>query len=417
MTLNVEPLFDPGAVWIISNEEGNKTTLDTLETIAPQGNVYVGVGCLANLDLAAARLSINKSQITDIVLFDCSEKVENFWQDVCPLFKCEDAWKFFGDFGDLMRARKNYYFEYTKQAKKNHPGIPAEKYSSDLCTKYLAKQLSNHNNGISFTSKQTKYSKIRNIFINNKFKFVRLNICDFPKVVSLIDLIKSNGTLDTLYISNILEQLHEEERAAYEEFVNRVPAPIFITSELRLETDPYSTQQVYFQCTPPAYPEAAFLKKLQALRPTAQNSVNDCSVECSLELESNKFSFPIKFSDYFGKTKLGSFVVCTFDDNREDSPSTSAYRLVRKKLNPLLKASFPLCYCDSFFNRSFKEVDVEASEKRVTSRFSYIAEDFEALEKIKLHFKYKFSPESFVASATLKSIRGIGNGSSPSFSL
>lgn len=402
MASKVEPLFDTGAVWIVSNEQGNQNTLDTLQMTPPQGNVYVGVGCLANLDFAAARLLSDESQITDIVLFDCSEKVEKFWQQVCPLIQQkEDAWGFFGDFGSLMRDHGDYYFEYTKQAKKAHPGIPAAKYSAALCTKYLLKQLSNHNCGISFTSDQNKYSKIRDVFINNRFKFVRLNICDFPKMIALIDLIKSCGTLDSVYLSNILEQLHAEEWPAYEEFVSRLSAPLFITSELQSERDPFSTQRVYFECTPPANPGAVFRKKLKALRLTSQNAD---PVECSLESESNKFSFPIRFVDHFGNTKLGSSVVCTFEDNREDAPSTSAYRLVRNKLDPIFKFTFPLRYCDSFFNRSLKEVDIQATEACVISNFSYAAKDLEAQEKIKLSFEYEFSPVSFAASSILKSI-------------
>lgn len=394
MAATITTLSDPSVIWIVNNQQGQKDTIKTLKELPPRGTVYAGVGCLANLDFVSARLSNPDSQITSIVIFDCSKKVEQFWQKICPFFQWTDPDDFYLDLVRLMHTQREHYFEYSDYAKKQYPRCTRAEYALGLYNAYTRKLQLDKYSGISFLSKEHgQYQKIRQIFQNGGFRFASLNVCDPQKTEPFIKLLNDLGSLDTFYISNILECLLPEKRAAYARFLCQLPPSIYITAETLSPRDLHPTQCVYSKYRPRTYPTAAFLQKLKPQYRTAQSPAVQAPTDL-IDLKENQISIPIQFVDYFGNPKSGSRIVCTPKGHQQN---------FKEKLDSISKITFPLIYCDSLSNRSFQEVDIPATQKQADALFAFAAQTLKTQKTIEFSFECQFAPESFWASPILKS--------------
>ncbi|SCA63814.1 hypothetical protein SCG7109_BG_00010 [Chlamydiales bacterium SCGC AG-110-M15] len=103
----------------------------------------------------------------------------------------------------------------------------------------------------SWLSSDTRFKRIQQIFIQNCFSFIRIDLTDQKKMAELAFLLKEhNMTPDTLYLSNIRENLQyssenslRDFNASISQILSKDMAVIEASSEIKNETPP--RQQLY----------------------------------------------------------------------------------------------------------------------------------------------------------------------------
>ncbi len=179
----------PDQVYVTTNEMNIEKILSKIQSIESFGNTLLGVSGLFNLDVASVRQNIQT-----IIIFDRSKKVQDFWtnlENIIINYEYQEAIK---KVYELISCNADIYFKPSK-------------YIGDTqsVANYYIRQLSDSiRQQISFMSKESRYDKIKQIFLNNQFQFLRLDLNNSDSFIKLYQFFERNNlSVDILYSSNV----------------------------------------------------------------------------------------------------------------------------------------------------------------------------------------------------------------------
>jgi hypothetical protein len=217
-------------VFATTNEFGQENTLEKLSCKHIAGNTAIGVGGFFILNAVASFGSKTRSteRIQNIVIIDCSECVQVFWQNMKVILaaaqnRTEAKVRILEDF-------KNSQLEYW---------LPSKKTPSELSKKYSYKLRREIDIGISFLSTEERFQLIHQIAANGNLECVRINLFDPMPVRQMQENLKATGrTIGLVYVSNVSEfafkTIHSRNPAKDREGlggeVDEVKADGFLTS-------------------------------------------------------------------------------------------------------------------------------------------------------------------------------------------
>jgi len=154
------------AKWLFSNELEQSQTLDWLQSKRAYGDTLIGTGCFFTLNA----FSIRPEQVNHLVVIDISLGVLDFWNDI-----------------KAIALRSNSREEAIEEI--------IAKFEIDR-SKCLEER--------TWLSSDAQFLKVKRLFQENKFAFVRANFTDVTSLQRVGDALKSASvTIDTIYESNI----------------------------------------------------------------------------------------------------------------------------------------------------------------------------------------------------------------------
>ncbi len=179
--------FEDERVDISSDELFIQKSLNKLRKMGPVGNLAIGIGGFCTLDLASVRENIDY-----ILIVDVSARTQLFWKKMLPIIRnAED--------------RKDC-------EKKIHQNIISWIENYGHCDKNTEYYISLLIKGTSWLSREDRFSRIKEIFSNNRFAFIRMDITDNKAVRALQAIHDSNGLIaDIMYLSNIINFIQAED--------------------------------------------------------------------------------------------------------------------------------------------------------------------------------------------------------------
>lgn len=196
-------------IFLTTNEDCQEAVLERLASEPLVGNTAIGVSSFFILNAVAARGS---EGIENIVLVDCSLRVEHFWgemQKVMAEARCrEDV---VGRVKELIIREKNRYFSGCRQ---NFMRDGIEYETAEEKIEYRTKrELSKLDTeivaGHSWLSNDEKFEKIQKIFDAGKFVFLRIDLFESSSTEALYEVLKEKGfTVDMIYTSNVWDMLY-----------------------------------------------------------------------------------------------------------------------------------------------------------------------------------------------------------------
>ena len=198
-------------VFIATNELNWENTLESLKKEPIKGNTGIYTSGLFALDLAASARAASTIKLENIIIVDIAPVVRDFWEETEDIIKNSDN-RFSAKLSieSLIVKKKEIYFPENSDT--------LEKNSIETIEQ-------NFQRGLSFLSTDEQYSKVKEIFDNDRFVFILGNLLDQEMTKKLGDILKKNSyTVDTLYISNIygllannLEDEYKDKQNAYAE--------------------------------------------------------------------------------------------------------------------------------------------------------------------------------------------------------
>lgn len=220
-------------VYLTTNELGQQSTLGSLKRTDSQGNTICGVSGFSVLNMAS--LERGGVPITHVALFDLSDRVEAFWQQVVPMIQSSpDAQVFQERLGKHLQESWQEYFLAPEMA--------------DRYMKYLQLEISH---GVSWLSNRARFDKIQQIFNNNCFSFTRLDVTDPRAFGSYLRNLEEQGLqLDTIYVSNINCCIDKSHFHPYHESLEQIPPQVNIIDASIRNKDDKETQQRMFSRNP-----------------------------------------------------------------------------------------------------------------------------------------------------------------------
>lgn len=183
-------------VFLHSNEDCQEDTLKTLSEKVVTGNTAIGVSGFFLLNAVAARSAAGSLTIENIVLIDCSLRVEHFWKEMERIIRLSSAR------GELIDQVEGLLYDESVRYFSGNP---------DMDTAALAKSGIRHlevdvASGLSWLSTDENFEKIKKIFDANKFVFLRMDLKDASSVGRLCEVLKDHSfTVDMLYASNVTD--------------------------------------------------------------------------------------------------------------------------------------------------------------------------------------------------------------------
>jgi len=188
-------------VFVVTNELHSEKVLESMKERLITGNTGIYTSGLFSLDLAAAERAHSSGDLENIIVIDRASNVRDFWSETEKIIRDNDNKdNAFQKIKELITKNKNRYFPTS--------GLTAD-HTSSLAAKI--------NTGMSFLSTDEKYKKIRDIFCNDRFAFIQLDLCDQDSTKRLGELLVARSlTIDTLYVSNIYGLLSNDLEEALE---------------------------------------------------------------------------------------------------------------------------------------------------------------------------------------------------------
>ncbi len=220
-------------VYLTTNELGQQSTLGALKRRDSQGNTISGVSGFFVLNMAS--LERGGVPITHIALFDLSDRVEAFWQQVVPMIQSSpDAQVFQERLGKHLQECWQEYFLAPEMASRY--------------IKYLNLEIKH---GVSWLSDPARFNKIQQIFNNNQVSFTRLDVTD-PRAFGayLRNLGEQGLQLDTIYLSNINCCIDKNQFHPYHETIAQIPPQVNIIDASIRSKDDKDTEQRMFSHSP-----------------------------------------------------------------------------------------------------------------------------------------------------------------------
>ncbi len=159
----------------------------------------MGVSGFFCLDIASIRgtaCGIAQKRLKNVVVIDLSVRVEDFWKEMRSLIvasnsrlACIEGVK------QLITKKHALYFA-------NHSDCPP-KMLANAAIEDLGVDIEL---GVSWLSHDSKYEFVKEMFMQGRFLFARLDLFDITAVTLLSSALKKAGAiLDTLYLSNVYE--------------------------------------------------------------------------------------------------------------------------------------------------------------------------------------------------------------------
>lgn len=218
------------AVHISTNEMDQANTLMQLRTAPVSGNTLLGVSGMFLLNVVALRGSSDRP-IENVVVLDRSQRVEHFWKEMQPIVaESPTRREVIDKLKALMQREGQRYLSGGKL-----PWNKLVDIEKDLLFWEIAC-------GDSWLASDESFAKIQALFQRNCFIFKRLDLADREAIHSLCEIFRERKiTLDTIYISNVLELLSAEEIRPYVENLEELTAQetyVIHTSRAVFETRP-----------------------------------------------------------------------------------------------------------------------------------------------------------------------------------
>jgi len=192
-------IFD--RVFVETNELNWEKVLKSLKEKPITGNTGIYTSGLFSLDLASVERDHSHCDLNNIIIVDRAECVRKFWTPIEQIIKENECRHIaFGEIKDLLRQNKGSYFRECADQK------------AENCISSLEKKF---NDQTGFLSTNEKYKKIRDIFCNDGFAFIQLDLCDQNNTKRFGELLATRSLkIDTLYVSNIYGLLFDDFESA-----------------------------------------------------------------------------------------------------------------------------------------------------------------------------------------------------------
>ncbi len=205
-------------VYISSNEKGQRQTLSTMAKERIVGDTMMGVSTFFTLDMAAVRgtRSEGGGEIRHVVVFDRSARVEHFWGEVIKIMASADhRIAVIEKIKILLRENCLQYYD-------GHENFDPKR----LCEAYIKEFQEDIDSSTSWLSNDIKFARIKKIFDEKAFTFLRLDAAE-PKGFEQLKkrFLERKMVVDSIYLSNIgeyLERAPKETGSAYRQLIQRL---------------------------------------------------------------------------------------------------------------------------------------------------------------------------------------------------
>lgn len=206
-------------LFLTTNESGQKNTLEKLAESPLVGDAIVGPFSFFLLNAAAKRgTDIGlpdwyAPKIRHIIVCDRSLAVEQFCVELQKLIKLVNQFE-----DQLQNPREDLINDTEVTIEENldnfFPGLPSPAHSQALGIRAIVHLKREIDSRLSWLSNDTSFSDILQIFRENQFHFVKMDLADPKAALALTnELAQQNITIDTLYMSNIEEYAIQENRS------------------------------------------------------------------------------------------------------------------------------------------------------------------------------------------------------------
>lgn len=173
-------------------------SMSTMLLAEPTGNTMLATSSLFALDLFAIREMGRESpdQVVNLVVVDRSQRVEHFWQEVAKTIRASQC--------------RNEAIEKIQSLVDNHKAVyfsgsmtSSPKAQCQRTIKAFQDEIAR---GVSWLAEDSRFLKVKKLFEQNRFAFLRLDFCDRQAMQSLAKTLATHKlTLDTIYLSNAYE--------------------------------------------------------------------------------------------------------------------------------------------------------------------------------------------------------------------
>src|SRR5579883_47268 len=178
-SVSTKPRVSDDELWVATNEIGQAAVLKQLATAKTEGNAIFGCSGAYLLNLAAACEGVEYIRV-----FDCSEKVKDFWEGMQKIIPALDP--------DKLEEAQNKFYEWVNASYELNPYQPH-------------RIVSEWREGTSFLSSPEKLRKVQKIF--HRTKGVTFTLVDLgnPKDFSAFLMAQRVDKVvpKIVYISNI----------------------------------------------------------------------------------------------------------------------------------------------------------------------------------------------------------------------
>lgn len=206
-------IFHNNKVYISSNELKLDISLDTLGKINSVGNLAIGVGGFCTLDLASVR-----EDIQYILIIDPSTPTQIFWNSMVPLIR------------SARNREECVEMVYNNiRTKIDEYGYPPE------AAEFWIRTLSP---ATCWLNEDTRYLRIKKIFDENRFAFIRLDLLDVEACQRIRDIhAELKLTTDMFYLSNVVNFIKPEGFESLGQSLEMLTSPE--TTIIDTEKEPY----------------------------------------------------------------------------------------------------------------------------------------------------------------------------------
>ena len=189
-------------VFVHTNETNHSKIQDTVKRQPPFGNAVMGTSGLSLLELCLARIDA-KADIRYLIVFDRSLRVERFWNEIQAILLTSSKRKeAIVKIVDLIQKNGNAFF----RGKSPTDAALEHKSIENLINISIQRLLALSHADTGWLSGDANFDKIRRIFQENCFSFVRLDLWEPDGFKALrSELGKRDIRIDTFYQSNIIE--------------------------------------------------------------------------------------------------------------------------------------------------------------------------------------------------------------------
>lgn len=192
-----------------------RVTLATLQNSPIAGNTAVGVGGFFTLNAAAIR----DLRLDTLIIVDKSLRVEHFWSRAALIIKnLANRLDVIERIKELLLLYKEAYFR----------GSPDGPNDLEIEARSEGMALDDEiGRGLSWLSNDAAFRRIKTIFTQRRFLFIRADLCDVRAMRAFKSFLsRGNLTIDFLYLANVGEYAAlENERPRYLKAMREIVDP------------------------------------------------------------------------------------------------------------------------------------------------------------------------------------------------
>lgn len=230
----------PHRVFIVTNEQGQKETLEKLERHKTNGNTIIGVSGFFTLNAASIRASKvedkAKEQIEHIILIDCSKRVHDFWMNMRKIIeKANNHLETAEETKKLLLEKKDFYYG----------GSPRHS-SETIANGFITRLEDEISSGLSWLSNKERFQKIKDIFDRGNFTCLQVNLCEQEAMDAISETMTEKGmTLDAFYTSNVRDYAEQDGLlSSFQKSLNRIITPKAFIIDTRPTKNAYNQKNL-----------------------------------------------------------------------------------------------------------------------------------------------------------------------------